>query len=256
MRKEKYRKKSNALRKFIKDCGEDLDLILSKYENEQFLDGQNKKEIFEAIVNGNVTKKVNQYLHNRLCADQYNYMRDGRTPFEYGEDLILGWIVEDLFIPVFRKSKLNASLNSADKNREFLKAKEVASSADFIINEFEYEYDLGSTISKNQHVNIEIIYDADLWWQKNNSCHLRDKKFESIKEEKTILFGISLLDNNAFCIDLANEESEFDIKHIPSHFPYGRKPAYEIKGIRSRLCNWRQTIEELKCKIVKSLIAC
>lgn len=236
MKKEKYKQKANILKKFIKESGTDLNSILLKYENEFFIDGQNKKEIFKEVINGNPSQKTIAYLDSRLNSKQFNFMRDGRTPAEYGEDLILAWLKEDLCLFSLEKIGFKVSLEGVDKNREFLKSKEVKSNADLLIG-----FD-------NAYRKVELIYDSGMFWKKNNVCHLRGDKFNKIKEEQGIILGISIEDKEAFCLDLADSRviSEHPTKLIPSHFFFGGKSAYEISNIRKILGPWEKKLSNLK----------
>lgn len=247
--------KANILRKFIEQSGEDLDLILNKYANEYFVDKQNKKEIFKDIVNGNPSPKTMQYLDNRLGEKKFNFLRDRRTPTEYGQDLILGWIAEDVCLQAFRKIGLFVSLQGADKEREFLRPQDIKTNADLSVTIFQNlvgalpPRDLPRDhFSSAPQRRIEFVYDAKLFWKKKNACHLRGNKFNKLKKENAIIFGISLVDKEAFYIDLKNifeQEDLIEIKYIDKHFPFG-KSVYEIFGIKNLLGDWKEKLLDLK----------
>lgn len=233
--KKNYKEIAKTLRKFIKESSVDLNSMLMKYDNEFFLDGQNKKEIFSEVIKGNPSKKTIDYLDSRLNAKQFNYMRDDRTPAEYGEDLVLAWLKEDLCFFALEEMGFKVSLQGVDREREFLKAKEVKSNADLLI-------ELNGISRK-----VELMYDANMFWKKKNACDLRGDKFNKIKEEKGIILGISIADREAFCLDLADKNVIYShpIKFIPFHFFY-KKPAYNITNIRNVLGPWEKKLEDLK----------
>lgn len=120
----------------------------------------------------------------------------------------MAWIKEDLCLFALEKIGFQVSLEGVDRNREFLKSKQVKSNADLLIG------------IEGAYRKVELIYDSGMFWKKNNVCHLRGDKFNKIKEEKGIILGISIEDKEAFCLDLANEKmiSAHPTKHIPSHF--------------------------------------
>lgn len=266
--------KASVLRKFIKESGEDLDFVLKKYEYLYFIDKQNKKEIFSDVINGNSSSKTVEYLSKRLGDKKFNFIRDRRTPMEYGEDLILGWIAEDVCLEAFKKIGLHVSLQGVDKEREFLSPRDVKTNADLSVGLSENFGDFKRDIPQRR---IEFIYDAGQFWKKYNSCHLRGDKFNKIKDEGAIIFGVSLVDKEAFYFDFRDisdeqhdelkqivkiekdgfalniQDSLIRIKYIDKHFRFGNKSVYEICGVKNLLGNWKEKLIDIKNHLLEQI---
>ncbi len=58
------------------------------------------------------------------------YHRDGRSPIEYGQDLVASWIYEDTLIAELAKKGLQITGAGADKNREILGQANVTTESD------------------------------------------------------------------------------------------------------------------------------
>lgn len=173
------------------------------------------KEAFKLctnLINDCVTGENKRYLENKLGG--LSHLKDRRTNEEYALDLILGWAVEDAMRDIFNETlHLNTSLNSADKNREFLTSPKAAS--DFII----YHND--------QELYVEIISDYTGFWRNNLRVHLRDDKYLNLKAEDGILLGFDYRNSRFLILKVKSIEGN-RVKRIKEHRPYGGKPAYEI----------------------------
>lgn len=258
---QKYENKAKTLREFIEEGGISVDLVLSKYETELFIDGKNKKQIFADVIFGSYSQDTLDYLDNRLNGKQFKFLRDKRSPAEYGADLILGWLKEDSLLLSLEKTGLLVYLDGADKNREFLRSKDIKSNSDLIVSSplissataqsttssSESRSEKISNLLGDKHRKVEVIYDATGYWSNKDKCDLRGDKFNKIKLENGIILGISLVDKKAFHIDLQEEEPE--TSYIASHWCYGGKSAYSLLGVKKRLKPWSQKIIEIKSLI-------
>lgn len=175
----------------------------------------NWKENFKLcnnLINDCVTGENKRYLENKLGG--LSHLKDRRSNEEYALDLILGWAVEDAMRDIFNETlHLNTSLNSADKNREFLTSPEASS--DFIIYHNDQEH------------YVEIISDYTGFWRNTSRVHLRDKKFLNLKAEDGILLGIDYRNSSFLILKVKSIEGN-RVRRIKEHRPYGGKPAYEI----------------------------
>ncbi len=148
-----------------------------------------------------------------------NHNRDKRTPFQYGQDLVASWVFEDCLLHQLETNGLDLSLNGTDKNREILASKNVSANSDYIVT------------YKDFSAFIELANDYTGYWTRNHCSDLRDSKWKHIKDLATpnspsLLLGLDFVGNAFFLID-TNDPAE-NVKYIPSHWPYGGKPAYSI----------------------------
>ena len=148
---------------------------------------------------------------------------DRRTPLSYGQDLVASWIFEDLFLANVNKELLNISLAGADRNRMILPDQRTATSTDYII-----------TSNSGYRIGMELVNDYTSFWYRNHKLHLRDNKYLRLLNEQSLLLAIALSHGIA-------KYTIFDFRdkpaatYIPSHKPYGGKPAYEMPVDRNRL---------------------
>lgn len=140
--------------------------------------------------------------------------RDIRTPMQYARDLVASWLFEDYLVYKFNELGYSLLLKGKDSTRKILSNLNVGAESDAL---FTYS---------GKEVNIEIINDYTGFWFKNKKMHLRDAKFIKLRNEKSILLAISIKDRS-FIVMPITENTGY--KYINSHFPYGGKPAYEIK---------------------------
>lgn len=62
------------------------------------------------------------------------------------------------------------------------------------------------------------------YWQKKGKMELRDDKYLKLAKAGSLLLGVSLTNYSYFLLDTKKISAEY----IPSHYPYGGKPAYSI----------------------------
>lgn len=185
------------------------------------------------ILEGNEEKLKTLYpdVYQNILSCVHN--RDGRTPMEYARDLVSSWIFEDYMVQKFNSLGYNLYLSGRDKERVILSHSKVGSDSDVI-----FEYD-------NDKLNIEIMNDYSNYWEKHNTLDLRDNKFKKLLQTKSVLLAVSLI-NKKYSIITINKELEY--RYIPSHQPYGGKPAYQIDLSCIEFYNFKifDIIEKLK----------
>ncbi|HZK44124.1 MAG TPA: hypothetical protein VFC73_07520 [Syntrophomonadaceae bacterium] len=163
----------------------------------------------------NVMKgKLSTNLDNVLRSCYHN--RDTRSNLQYGQDLILGWILEDFIIDRLQAPDIIFTKTGADAERKFLSGSKVTTDSDYKIS------------LEGKQFFVELAHDFNLFWQKREVYHLRDNKLLSLikKSEKvpTFILGISIVDRK--CI-LKRIHKNMNKEYIEFHPPY-KKPAYEI----------------------------
>jgi hypothetical protein len=141
------------------------------------------------------------------------YHADNRNVMDYAKDIVSSWVFEDYFISNIFEHNLKLELDGADKNREILPNKKTSSNSDYLI-----------TFNKIQRT-MELMSDYKGYWSKYKKLDLRDSKYKKLVTTKSIFIGVCIPDHYFLFIDFASPPPA---KFIPSHFPYGRKPAYQI----------------------------
>lgn len=186
-------------------------------------------KLCQNLINDYVTEQNKRYLEKKLGG--LSHLKDRRSNEEYALDLILGWAVEDALRDIFNeKLRVNTSLNSADRNREFLTSPEASS--DFIIYHNDQEH------------YVEVVSDYTGFWHNKSLVHLRDDKFLNLKAENGILFGIDYR-KSRFLILKVNNIEDNRVRRIKEHHPYGGKPAYEISLKASDFCQIEDVLNYL-----------
>jgi hypothetical protein len=191
--------------------------ILSKYRHETMPDSNiSREDLFLRIMNKASNEGDYDYITNKC--NLVHHM-DSRTPFEYGVDLVLGWVIEDAAIFALSQKGQVAVLSGEDRYREFLNPRKISTQPDIRLS------------IKGRDRYIEIFADWKGTWGKQNHADLRDNKYNKLLQENAILFGISPIDQTGFVIDMEVERDLFVEGFIPAY----RKQGYIFKGIRSRL---------------------
>lgn len=176
-------------------------------------------------------KKEFPQTYSNLISCRHN--RDHRTPIEYGQDLVASWIYEDYLIEQLSRCGLSIVRAGADKNREILANTKVSSASDCQIS------------FNGCSRKLEIMNDYKGYWSKYGNIDLRDDKFEKLCKENSIFLGTAPQDNKYIIIDFTKP---INAEYIPSHFPYGGKPAYKINGIGKSLkdLNYQEIVKDIK----------
>jgi hypothetical protein len=170
--------------------------------------GFSKAKLFREILAGDLSTPTREYLEVKLKS--LSHLRDKRTPEKYACDLVTGWLVEDVVFLVLDAEGLAPGLSGEDRLRDFLRRPTEVP-------------DIRVTIGGEQHL-LDIMKDDKGTWGKHGKLHLRDNKYFRMKEAKAFLVALDLNRWQFAVLDIARCPS----KHIPSHWPYGSKPAQEL----------------------------
>ena len=63
------------------------------------------------------------------------------------------------------------------------------------------------------------------YWARTGSLDLRDSKYQSLTTEQSLFLAVSITTKEFALYDFSEE---IPARFIPSHYPYGGKPAYQI----------------------------
>lgn len=199
---------------------------LSEYLNESLVNyamqfGYHDSNI--AILKGDINhlRQDHPKIYQNLLTCSHH--ADRRTPLSYGQDLVASWIFEDLFLTNVNRELLTISLAGADRNRMILPNQRTATSTDYVL-----------TSGSGHRIGMELVNDYTCFWYRNRKLHLRDNKYLRLLNEHSLLLAIALSHEIA-------KYTLFDFRdnptatYLPSHKPYGGKPAYEMVVDRNRL---------------------
>lgn len=196
----------------------------------------NYKEENIVILNGDEAELEKNYHPVFDNLKSCGHHSDRRTPFEYGQDLVASWVFEDIFLKKMEENGVEIEHHGADAEREILQSQRTTASSDYKV------------VTENGLTRtVELVNDYTDFWVKNEKLHLRDKKYETLKNSKSILVAIALTKNGKkfAVIDFGK-----DVKHtyIRSHRPYGGKPAYEVylQSGDFKDFSWEAIAEEIK----------
>ena len=142
-----------------------------------------------------------------------SYHRDRRTPIEYGQDLVASWLFEDSLVQSLSNCGLEVSLSGADCNREILYNANVSSNSDCLIT------------FNGISVQLEIMCDYKGYWERAKRIDLRDGKYQKLCNTRSLFLGVSIPTTSYILLDFGGNVTA---NYIPSHFPYGGKPAYSV----------------------------
>ena len=82
---------------------------------------------------------------------------------------------------------------------------------------------------KNKKIKLEYMNDWSDTWRKRNHLDLRENKYLTLLDEQAILLGISPLSQQAIVIYFGGLFKKNNWQRIESHYPYGGKPAWQLK---------------------------
>lgn len=216
------KEKAAAARNILIKTGVSPTCIFARYKGKNFVDGFSKFEAMRQTLTGSPSEQVVTYLTQRLSAPQYNFMRDKRSPFEYGSDLILGWILEDCMVDFLVKSGIKAALAGCDKSRDFLCSSKVSTDSDAEVN-------FGGVFRR-----LELVFDHGCYWSRKDRADFRHTKFEKIRDSGSMILGVSVSDIKGFVYE-ANSPLSPEVIYAENHAPWGGKPVYYIPNMRKVL---------------------
>ncbi len=165
------------------------------------------------ILEGNEDELRRKYLDTYRNLLSCRHKADGRSTIEYGKDLVASWIFEDHMFRLLKSDQYTIRLAGGDRNRKILTDEDVSTSSDFEVQRFGDTY------------KMELVSDYNCFWKKTGKMHLRDDKYDSLREAGGMLLAISTKDKTFMLFDLRE-----DIPHtwIESHEPFHGKAACEL----------------------------
>jgi hypothetical protein len=182
-----------------------------------------KSALFRQVVVGQLSLENEVFLNDRC---NLGHFKDSRKGYEYGTDLILGWLIEDAILERIRISGRIAILSGEDRYREFLSPREISTQPDIRIGN-----------DDNQRL-LEVFADWKGHWRTKGTADLRDNKFNKLRFERALMLGISPTTSEGFVIDFSNDDAGFREAFIPA---YG-KTGYTTTRIQEYLQPLDKTI--------------
>lgn len=228
---QKIQKRINGLFLLEKKLGHQLNMLLNEYKTQYFLDSSlNKKVFFEECLYQNLSSTSKNFLI-RKCS--FSYHKDSRTSVEYGIDLAIGWLAEDLILHYLRSQGINIVTQGSDKKREFLFYDEIKTDADFLCQ------------SPKGPIHIEFVISWDSHWHRLNKIDLRDSKYRHLvrQPQDQYLLGVELPEVNGFLIHMELEKDNFKSRRNAA---WGNKLVYTFYGIRGQLKPLDKIISKIK----------
>lgn len=223
---ETYANKVDSCVKAVKALGYEIEKIIRAYGSEIFPEGPEKKRCFEEVVRKELSEEVYEYMEDKCSLAHH---RDSRLPYEYGVDLILGWLIEDAIILLLEEKGKKAILSGHDRFREFLHPRKISTQPDI------------KFMGKSGPKTLEIFSDWKGTWRTKDHADLRDNKFKKLKEHETVMVGIAPLTDEGFIMDFAKGNYGFEESFIPAY----RKLGYTCKGIRAYLRPLGEVVTDL-----------
>jgi hypothetical protein len=207
----KYAQKITALNTWAESLGINLGvLILNKYRGQMFHDSSiQKTHLFGRLIRNDLSVADQEYINRKLSEPQFTGLRDRRTAYEYGLDLLLGWLAEDIQFEFSSSVGININNAGVDSERDFLDAKNVKTNPDF-------------TVANHP---LEFIIDWNGYWNRNGTCEVRSQKVSELQKKSGYLLGIDALNNRGF---LLNVSEDSDLTFIESWPAYGGKSVYQL----------------------------
>lgn len=151
-------------------------------------------------------------IYDNIMSCEHN--KDSRTPLQYAQDVVASWLFEDYIVAKFTELGYVMELAGEDRERKILKNSRVSSNSDCI-----FRYGGGS-------VKVEIMTSYTDYWKKTKALDLRDSKYQKLCRDTGTLLCVSAVDRTFALIDFTT--GDIGARFIPSHRPYGGKPAYQI----------------------------
>ena len=188
-----------------------------------------KLQLFRECLALNLDEDSVKLISSR-CA--LGYHKDARTTLEYGLDLILGWLSEDLLIQNLKHRGHDVRLNGADREREFLLRGEINTNADitYTVN----------TVSRP----FEIVISWTDYWTKEDKWDLRSSKYNRLTKSgnESLCLGLEVPTKLGFLIDMKYPPSNF-IEN--ANMRWGSKPVYSLGGLNRVMNSFQEVLDGL-----------
>jgi hypothetical protein len=211
-----------------------LDELVRRYDGQIMTDseGLDKGQIFRMIaLESSTSLAFIEYCEQQLRSLRHN--RDRRTCEEYGMDLIIGWLGEDLLCEILINAGIPVELNAHDSDRNFV-------SDGGSINA---ESDLRITAPNTP--NIVVKYDWTGWWARVGIADLKPGDYQRVESRDAIFVGVS---DAGFLVLISNPE-----QHNPRFVRYHRffkKPMWALEICDDNRLTVEQVVAELQLLLV------
>ena len=182
--------------------------IISTYPDEEFTGRLNQKMIRDSMTLE--SEELTEIL-NKVC--DLPFLRDKRTPVEYGYDLIYGWLMEDIAIKFLEQGGLEVERTGVDATRVFLKERQISSFSDVKIGDKYFDITFDTT---------------DSWWG-TNSLDIRLSKWNELR---SVGGGIICFSQAGVAVIDVSKEEDTGVWLNPA---WGFKEAVSIGNMRSKV---------------------
>lgn len=154
----------------------------------------------------------------RNIVDCAGHKADGRSAFEFAQDIVASWVIEDYIrTSISKESDLVIVSNGVDQDRKILPNKRVNGTSDFEVML------KGMPETKTK---VELVCNYDNYWERNKKCDLRDFKYQKLQKEKALMLGIMFKGQSKFIlVDFANPP---EAEYVEHHIHYGNKGVYSM----------------------------
>ena len=209
---------------------------LSRYFKDGVINKANELgygEFLISVLKGDIETLEQKYnsVWNNLKNNKH--AMDGRTPIEYGRDIISSWAFEDCVIGVLNGDGLKLSYGKDYGSRKRFTSRPDKLDTDVTLNTGLHKY------------IITIMCDYTGLWSKDKVMALRPSQYKKLKNKPTIVLGFSTTDNK---LVILNSSCAKGASYVKSYKPYGGKDAYTINIPESAVCTFSNTnmLKEIK----------
>ena len=127
---------------------------------------------------------------------------------------------------------INIRLSGADRTRTILPNQRTSTSSDYIIRN-----------NNDEEYFAELVNDYTGFWYRYQKLHLRDNKYLQLQRRHSLLLALALtISTQKFAV--FDFRQDIPAVYIPSHRPFGHKPAYELNISQEMLHDF--SIENIK----------
>lgn len=226
--------KVTSLNRIASSYNVSLEELVGRYDGQIMTDsdGLDKGQIFRMIaLESSTSQAFVEYCEQQLSSLRYN--RDRRTCEEYGMDLIIGWLGEDLLCEILANAGIPTELNAHDSDRNFV-------SDGGSINA---ESDLRLTVPNTP--NIVVKYDWTGWWARSGVADLKPGDYQRVESREAIFVGVS----SAGFIVLISRPEDHDPRYVPHHRRF-KKPMWALKISNDDRLTVEQVVAELELLLI------
>jgi len=227
----KFESKIQSLQTLESKLNLEIKDILCKYKNQTFANSEiNKMDFFKECVALELSEQSLQLLTTRCSL---SFHKDNRSSIEYGIDLVLGWLSEDLIYEFLSANGFKLSSEGSDSKRDFLPKGKITTKADFLYT------------TKQKASELEIVIAWNSHWSKYDKWDLRESKFKAISRvaNKFYCLGIELPTCKGFILDMSLIQNKFVRRNNEA---WGGKTVYTLYGVKNLLIEPFEILQKIK----------